>query len=210
MQIHRMRIDRQVALNLGELLARITRLRKISRNLRSLFLREQLHGKQRQIFRCNTPLFAHAVNAFLSEVSALRIRVFTVPSGSPVISAISECVSPSKNAISSVLRCSIGSSRITPRAFSIRLFRSASSARLQFEASAISSTCSLGRFLRNASIDRFLATTVSHPPRLPRVAMKPFGLRHICIKTSCNTSSADAGSRSTLNATEYTIFEERS
>ncbi len=70
------------------------------------------------------------VNAFLSVVSALRILVFTVPSGSPVISAISECVSPSKNAISSVFRCSIGSWTITPRAFSIMLFRSASSARL--------------------------------------------------------------------------------
>ena len=41
--------------------------------------------------------------------SALRMRVLTVPSGSPVISAISEWVRPSKKAISRVLRCSRGS-----------------------------------------------------------------------------------------------------
>ena len=37
------------------------------------------------------------------------MRVLTVPSGSPVISAISEWVRPSKKAISRVLRCSRGS-----------------------------------------------------------------------------------------------------
>src|SRR6185503_19686509 len=39
-------------------------------------------------------------NAFLSASSPERIRVFTVPSGSPVLLAISVCVKPSKNAIS--------------------------------------------------------------------------------------------------------------
>ena len=73
---------------------------------------------------------AHDWNAFLSVSRALRMRVFTVPSGSPVISAISECVRPSKKAISRVLRCSVGRSLMTPRACSIRKLRSASSARL--------------------------------------------------------------------------------
>jgi hypothetical protein len=47
---------------------------------------------------------AETSNAFLIEINADRMRVFTVPSGCPVFAAISVCVCPSKNAISSVVR----------------------------------------------------------------------------------------------------------
>ena len=102
------------------------------------------------------------------------MRVFTVPSGSPVISAISEWVSPSKKAISSVLRCSAGRRTTALRARSISRERSASSARLHAEARFISSTCSVGRLRRKESMERLRATTDSQPPKLPRVATKLF------------------------------------
>src|SRR5260370_12908596 len=51
-----------------------------------------------------------------------RIRVFTVPSGSPVFAAISECVMPSKYAHSNANRCPSGNLPITARTFSHRSF----------------------------------------------------------------------------------------
>ena len=80
-------------------------------------------GEKHQVFFVNVVGWVHAWNAFLSVNSALRIRVLTVPSGSPVISAISECVRPSKNAISKVLRCSVGSNFTAARARSIKIDR---------------------------------------------------------------------------------------
>ena len=70
---------------------------------------EKLHGKQGEVVLIEVYVVVHALNAFLSVSSALRILVLTVPSGSPVISAISECVRPSKKAISRVFLCSGGS-----------------------------------------------------------------------------------------------------
>ncbi len=107
--IDRMRIHREIALHLGQLPPALIAVLDMRRDCRCLLLREQLHGEQRQIFRFDMFGRVHARNAFLNVVSALRILVFTVPRGSPVISAISECVSPSKKAISSVFRCSAGS-----------------------------------------------------------------------------------------------------
>src|SRR3954469_8817042 len=59
-------------------------------------------------------------------------------------------------------------------------------------------------------MDRLRGTMASHPPRLPLAAVKLSGLRQICMNTSWRTSSAEAGSRSTRRATEYTTLEYRS
>src|SRR5262249_2831744 len=68
---------------------------------------ERADSVQRQVFR-ELVMVLHA-NAFRTANNAERILVFTVPSGSPVFAAISVWVMPSKNAISSVRRCSAGS-----------------------------------------------------------------------------------------------------
>ena len=103
-----MSVDRQVALHQRQLLTALFAMSHMQHNLRRFVRRKELHGEQRQIVLIVMSGRAHALNAFLSVINALRILVLTVPSGSPVISAISECVSPSKNAISRVLRCSSG------------------------------------------------------------------------------------------------------
>src|SRR5271166_6964492 len=128
-----------------------------------LLRRQRLHGIKRQDFlRDVRP--AQTFSAFLIVINAKRIRVFTVPSGSPVFSEISEWLNPSKKASSTDFCCSTGSESITPRIFSRSEFRSASCARLVEEGNANSSTGSDGRRLRITSIERFRATTTSQPP----------------------------------------------
>ena len=108
MQIDGMSVDSQIALHSGELATALDAALDMLCHRGGLVRGEQLHGKQSKVVLFDMSRAAHALNAFLSVDSALRIRVLTVPSGSPVISAISECVRPSKNAISSVFRCSVG------------------------------------------------------------------------------------------------------
>ena len=75
-------------------LARVQRAQRVEHHVfRELFVRihERSPCSDRRLRSCN---------------NALRMRVFTVPSGSPVLAAISEWVIPSKNAISIQRRCS--------------------------------------------------------------------------------------------------------
>src|SRR5580698_6986852 len=52
--------------------------------------RKQAHRVEREVFFGNVIAVSQACNAFRIEIKARRMRVFTVPSGSPVFSAISE------------------------------------------------------------------------------------------------------------------------
>src|SRR6185437_1473143 len=88
---------------------------------------ECAHGIERQRFS-ELWMPVHA-NAFLKASNPVRMRVLTVPRGSPVLPAISVCVMPSKNAISSVLRCSWGSCASAPRTLSTANFCAASPSR---------------------------------------------------------------------------------
>src|SRR5580704_17329190 len=60
--------------------------------------RQGSQSVQGQIF-CELVVNRHFTKAVRNVVSAVRMRVLIVPSGVPVFAAISECVSPSKNAI---------------------------------------------------------------------------------------------------------------
>src|SRR5207237_653861 len=82
----------------------------------------------------------------------LRIRVLIVPSGSPVLAAISVCVSPWKNAISSAERCSGDICCIAARARSTICLREASSASGASKEITTSSKSVCGRRLRSRSI----------------------------------------------------------
>src|SRR5271170_6566158 len=166
---------------------------------------QRLHGIERQVFLRDVRRLAQTCNAFLIVISANRILVFTVPSGSPVFSEISEWLNPSKKASSTDFCCSTGSESITPRTFSSSEFRSASCARLVEEGKANNSTGSEKRRLRITSIERFRATTTSQPPSDPRPETKAPGFFHIWTKISCITSSASPVSFNTRNATEYTM-----
>src|SRR5581483_10399504 len=55
--------------------------------------RQLVQSVERQIV-CKLPMISHAASPFLSAARAARIRVLIVPSGSPVLAAISEWVSP--------------------------------------------------------------------------------------------------------------------
>src|ERR1700761_5776642 len=117
MQVGGQGVHGEVALDCGELGAGGFAVFEVDEDFSVFGRREVLKREQYQVVLRN--LFrSHAWKAFLSVRIALRILVFTVPSGSPVISAISEWVRPSKKAISNVLRCSCGSCRMTIRAFS--------------------------------------------------------------------------------------------
>ncbi len=94
----------KISLKEGKLIAAEGTALQMQTDLLILFRTKELQRKECEIFWIDVPIRVHACSPFLSVNNALRIRVFTVPSGSPVISAISECVSPSKNAISSVFR----------------------------------------------------------------------------------------------------------
>ena len=80
----------------------------VGTDLRRLFGRERSHRVEREIVLRNVSPVCHALNAFRTLVSAIRILVFTVPSGSPFSFAISACVMPPKNASSTLSRCSAG------------------------------------------------------------------------------------------------------
>src|SRR5215470_1827896 len=83
---------------------------------------------QRQVIR-ELFVHAHAANTFLKTSSPVRILVFIVPNGSPVFSAISLWLSPSKYAISRAERCVGGIPWSAPRTLSIARALSASKAR---------------------------------------------------------------------------------
>ena len=93
--VDRMGVHGQIALDVGQLLTALRALLHVSRDGPGFVFAQQLHGKQSQIFRFDMSGQVHDWKAFLNVVRALRILVFTVPSGSPVISAISEWVRPS-------------------------------------------------------------------------------------------------------------------
>src|SRR6202035_2325116 len=72
-----------------------------------LFAFQHAEGVKVEVFRPSW-MSVHD-NKFRFKLStAVRIRVFTVPSGSPVLLAISLCVNPSKYASSMAARCSLG------------------------------------------------------------------------------------------------------
>src|SRR5579859_826919 len=168
----------------------------------SLRVIERAHGVERQGL---SVLWMHAhANTFLRASKPVRMRVLTVPSGSPVLPAISECVMPSKNAISSALRWSCGRPPSMTRILSTTSFWEAASSRLTPVEIGSSSISSSGGRLRKRSIARLREITASHGASLPRSASKACGLRHNCRNTSCTTSSAAAVLVSTRSATPYT------
>src|SRR5215472_2858705 len=166
---------------------------------------ERTQGVERQRFR-ELWMPVHA-NAFLKASNPVRMRVLMVPSGSPVLPAISVCVMPSKNAISSVLRCSWGSCARTPRTLSTASFCAASSSRsIPVEIGSSSMSSSAGR-RRRWSMARLRAITASQGASRPRFRSKAWGLRQSCRKISCTTSSAAVALASTRRATPYTTPE---
>src|SRR4029079_8287791 len=171
-----------------------------------LSLRESLHCVEDQILMRNVCALHHVSIAFLKLINADLILVFTVPRGSPVLAAISEWVSPSKNANFTEFCCSEGRSFITCLTFSISEFRSISEAKFIGEANTTSSTDSVGFLRRSASIARLRAITASHAPMEPRPCTKESGFLQIWKNISCITSSAWPGSFSTRSATEYTML----
>src|SRR5665213_2151729 len=164
----------EVAMDAAQLGGAFGAMREMVRDRRGLIAIHKPHGVEREVRGIGMPVRSdekglaavrshYDWKAFLSESSALRMRVLTVPSGSPVISAISLWVRPSKKAISRVFCCSRGNCCIAPRARFIITERSASSARLKEEARTTSSTESVGRRRRNRSMERLRATTASQP-----------------------------------------------
>src|SRR5205085_4591878 len=105
-----------------------------------LLIREGLHGVERQLFFGNVPGAVHAWIAFRTLMSAVLIRVLIVPRGSPVWAAISEWLSPSKNANCKDFCWSGGNPFKTTRTFSMMVLLSASEARLVFAGRTTSST----------------------------------------------------------------------
>ena len=101
----------EVALQLGDLAAAEVAGLCVHLGLTHAVLGQKLEREEDEVVFRDVIADGHASSSFLRLNSALRIRVFTVPSGSPVISAISEWVSPSKYAISSVFLCSNGRCR---------------------------------------------------------------------------------------------------
>src|SRR5262249_39385331 len=106
----------QVAAQRFKLAAAFLARSQMRLQFRTRIVLECAHGVERQVFR-ELCVVRHE-NAFLNASNAERMRVFTVPSGSPVLPAISVCVMPSKKAISRAWRCSWGSPASTPRIFS--------------------------------------------------------------------------------------------
>ena len=107
-----------------------------------------------------------------------------VPSGSPVLDAISVWVSPWKKAISSTARCATGISPRAPRIFPRARARSVSEARSGSTETTTSSIFASGRRLRRASMERLRVMTDSHAGRLPRLESNNAGLRHNCTLLS--------------------------
>ena len=98
----------EIPLQPGEFATARLTSRDVQANGRRLFCRESLKRVERQVVLRNVLPFPHASSLFRRLFSAVRILVFTVPSGWPVFAAISACVNPSKNAISNEFCCSGG------------------------------------------------------------------------------------------------------
>src|SRR6185312_12781114 len=89
----RERQHRQLRINFVELAPALRTFVKVPAELCSVVFRKLVQRIEHQVV-CELALISHAASTFLSDISALRIRVFTVPSGSPVLAAISEWVRP--------------------------------------------------------------------------------------------------------------------
>src|ERR1700689_3315663 len=161
-----------------------------------LFALQNAEGVEVEIFRPSwMPVHGDKVRFKLS--TAVRIRVFTVPSGSPVLVAISLCVNPSKYASSIAARCSV--ERFSKAPFTRPSNCCCATALSKFVGTmtevSSSSSPSLGLCRRSRDIARLRAITTSHPGSEPRPGSNCAALRQSWKKTSCKISSAACVSR---------------
>src|SRR5229473_1000483 len=144
-----------------------------------------------------------------------RMRVFTVPNGSPSSVAISVWVRPSKYASSMTRRCGSGSSA-SARSTSRRASRR-STARSGGSPPAAIGTANPSVFSRDARLTararrprarqrssaRVRVIVVSQAATLPRAGSNWPAVRHACPNASATTSSASAPSPTITSASEY-------
>src|ERR1700722_5267961 len=144
-----------------------------------LFAFQNAEGVKVEVFRPSW-MSVHD-NKFRFKLStALRMRVFTVPSGSPVLLAISLCVNPSKYASSIAARCSLG--RFSNALFTRPSNCCCASAFSKFAGtmtvvSSSSSPPALGLCRRSRDMARLRAITASHPGSEPRAGSNCAALR---------------------------------
>src|SRR5271156_4959837 len=161
-----------------------------------LFALQNAEGVEVEIFRPSwMPVHGDKVRFKLS--TAVRIRVFTVPSGSPVLVAISLCVKPSKYASSMAARCSV--ERFSNAPFTRPSNCCCTTAFSKFVGTmtvvSSSSSPSLGLCRRSRDMARLRAITTSHPGSEPRPGSNCAALRQSWKKTSCKISSTACVSR---------------
>src|SRR6202167_4874618 len=161
-----------------------------------LFALQNAEGVEVEVFRPSwMPVHGDKVRFKLS--TAVRIRVFTVPSGSPVLVAISLCVNPSKYASSIAARCSV--ERFSKAPFTRPSNCCCATALSKFVGTmtevSSSSSPALGLCRRSRDIARLRAITTSHPGSEPRPGSNCAALRQSWKKTSCKISSAACVSR---------------
>src|ERR1700689_582536 len=161
-----------------------------------LFTLQNAEGVEVEVFRPSwMPVHGDKVRFKLS--TAVRIRVFTVPSGSPVLVAISLCVNPSKYASSIAARCS--EERFSKAPFTRPSNCCCATALSKFVGTmtevSSSSSPALGLCRRSRDIARLRAITTSHPGSEPRPGSNCAALRQSWKKTSCKISSAACVSR---------------
>src|SRR5437764_11221654 len=133
-----------IGINLAKFAPACLAILEMATHLRSLLLRQLAHREEHQIVD-DLLMVSHAASTFRRLSRAARMRVLTVPSGSPLLLEISEWVSPSKNAISSGLRCSMGRRSTAARIFAMIMLRSVVCSRRVSTATITSSIPHSGR-----------------------------------------------------------------
>src|SRR5437762_1224335 len=144
-----------------------------------------------------------------------RTRLFTVPSGVPVRSAISRCERPDQNARLNTTRCSSGSAAIAARTRSARRLAMTRSSTWVSSTSSAASSIAASRstrrpFVRRQSIAALRAIASSHVRTEPRSARYDLARRQTAWNASWATSSAGAGAPSIRYRTPNTVRPWRS
>ena len=141
-----------------------------------------------------------------------RVRLFTVPSGSPSSSATCDWVLPSKYIFISTCRCSAGISCNAALTWSRELAASTSSTTDWPMSPRTSSAGSASRLrlrcassLRIASTARWWTVDMSHDRKVPRSSRYAAGSRHSDRKASCTISSATKGWRTIRTASPFAM-----